>query len=71
MSAIFISQIMRFIEHHHIGTHFVATAKRIKQLIPKDLSRANDQWSVGILFSISGQNTYALCAKLFGEFSVL
>ena len=71
MSAIFISEIVGFVEHDQIDPHFFATAQRIEQLVTKDLSRADDQRGIGIFFAIAGKNPDAIRSEFFAELSVL
>ena len=48
-----------------------AAAQGIEKLIAIYFSGTDDQLRVGVVFAIAGEYPHALCAKLFGEFSVL
>ena len=62
---------MRFIEHDQVCTDFIATSQGVEELIAVDLGRTDDEWSLGILFSVACQYSDPFGAKLVDKFLVL
>jgi hypothetical protein len=54
--AVFVGEIVCFVKHDQIRTDFTAATQRVEKLIAIDLSRADDQRSVGVFFSVARQN---------------
>ena len=54
-----------FVEHHQVRIHVAAAAQRVEELIAIDLSGADDEFSVGVVFAIASQDSHPICAKLF------
>src|SRR5882672_272551 len=71
MPTVFVREVMRFIKHHQIGIHAAPAAQGIEKLIAIDLSGADDQWGIRIVFSIPGEDAYLLRAELCAELLVL
>src|SRR6266404_1677380 len=71
VTAIFIGEIMCLVEHDQVRIDVAATTQRIKKLVAKNLSGADDQRCVSIFFAVAGQDSNLCRAKLVREFLIL
>ncbi len=70
VSAVFVREVVRFVEHDQIGADFIATAQRVEKLVAIDLGGADDQRRVRVFFSVASQYSDFVRAEFVAELLV-